>query len=105
MARLCTLPAKTRAGLPESSWSRVRRLPATHQSDDFVAVVGLHLRLLPKVTRKNIEVALNRDTVGRHLEVVEQRRDGEAVGNFAAVAIDRDRHSLVCSKPQFTIPF
>jgi hypothetical protein len=59
---------------------------------DFESVAGLDARLLPKRARKDIEIALDGHAADWHPEVLDQRSDVEAIGNFSALAIDRDSH-------------
>jgi hypothetical protein len=58
--------------------------------DDFEAIVWLHLSCIPVRARKNFEVAFKGHAFENHIQIIKQRRDGQSIGNFSAVAINRD---------------
>ena len=67
-------------------------LTAADKLDDFEAVVCLDCSFLPPGSRENIQIALDSHSITLHAEVIEQRDDVQIFGNFAALAVDRDRH-------------
>jgi hypothetical protein len=68
--------------------------PSADEMHDFEAVIRLNVRILPKRARKNIEIALDRHAIGWHFEVSNERSDGEAVWNFALLAVDCHVHRI-----------
>jgi len=84
------LARKSRRG--RISGDATKKLSPADEMDDLEAVVGLDRGFFPPCAGEDIEVAFNRHATARHAEVFEQRRDRQAIGNFAAVSIDRYRH-------------
>lgn len=76
-------------------------LAAADEVDDFEGVVWLDARIKPERAGEDIEVELDGDAVARHADVIEERCDGEVVGNFTAFAVYRDRHWEVCAEGAF----
>jgi hypothetical protein len=70
----------------------IARLAAADEVDDFEAVVRLDLGLVPEGAGENIEIALNREAVTAHFQVVEERGHSEAVRDLAWIAVNFDHH-------------
>ncbi|HTX15365.1 MAG TPA: hypothetical protein VMD77_08720, partial [Candidatus Baltobacteraceae bacterium] len=78
--------------MPERRRNSNIELAAADQLHNLKRIISAHLRLVPARAGQNIAIALDGDTVLRHPEVIEQRRDIQPVGNFPAFPVDRNRH-------------
>jgi len=58
----------------------------------FKPVARLHRCFIPERARQDIEVAFDGHAAARHAQMIEQRSHGEAIGNFASVAVDDHIH-------------
>ena len=71
-------------------------LAAADEVNNFVRIAGLHGRLLPDGARQDIEVALNRDALGRDAKMREKGDDIQGIGNVARFPVNRNSQDL-CS--------
>jgi hypothetical protein len=75
------------------AWQKIATiLTAAHEVNDFVAIVRLNFGLLPFRAREDIKIALDRHSIGGHFKVLNQRRNGETVGDVAKLAVDSNFH-------------
>src|SRR5580704_4164661 len=76
-------------------------LAAADEVDDFEAVVRLNLGFVPEAARKDVEIALDRKAVAAHFQVVEQRSDGETIGDLAQISVNLDHHGAELAGDSF----
>ena len=69
--------------------------------DDFKPVARLHACFIPERAGQDIEVAFEGDAVAGHPEMIQQRGHGEALGNFASVAVDDHIHCAELADESF----
>ena len=70
------------------------KLAAADEVNNFVRIAGLHGRLLPDGARQDIEVALNRDALGRDAKMREKSDDIQTIGNVTRLPVYRNSQDL-----------